>query len=192
VRRLNDLTTQFLNFAREAPLCLAEIDLAELCAELCAHLRRQHPNQQSLRIHNQATQSVRILADRDRLRQVLLNLTQNAVQAMDEQGDVRIAAMPLPDGGAELQVADSGPGISDEQLRVLFTPFRTTKPTGTGLGLVVCRRIVEQHGGSISVATAAAENPASGVPQVGTCFLIRLPGKPPRQSTAQTPASGSA
>jgi signal transduction histidine kinase len=192
VRRLNDLTTQFLNFAREAPLCLAEIDLAELCAELCAHLRRQHPNQQSLRIHNQATQPVHILADRDRLRQVLLNLTQNAVQAMDEQGDVRIAAMPLPDGGAELQVADSGPGISDEQLRVLFTPFRTTKPTGTGLGLVVCRRIVEQHGGSISVATAAAENPASGVPQVGTCFLIRLPGKPPRQSTAQTPASGSA
>lgn len=192
VRRLNDLTTQFLNFAREAPLSLAEIDLVELCAELCAHLRRQHADPQALRIHNEASQPVHIVADRDRLRQVLLNLTQNAVQAMDGKGELRVAAKPLPDGGAELQVEDSGPGISEEQLRVLFTPFRTTKPTGTGLGLVVCRRIVEQHGGSISVATAAADCPPQPTATRGARFLIRLPAQPPRQSTTHSPASAGA
>lgn len=191
VRRLNDLTTQFLNFAREAPLCLAEIDLAELCAELCTHLRRQHSDAQALRIHNEAGQPVRILADRDRLRQVLLNLTQNAVQAMDQQGEVRLAAKPLAGGGAELEVADTGPGISEEQLRVLFTPFRTTKPTGTGLGLMVCRRIIEQHGGSICVATRETESPPSPGPGRGARFLIRLPAQPP-QPAANQPASGSA
>ena len=189
VRRLNDLTTQFLNFAREAPLSLAEIDLSELCAELCTHLRRQHAQSPTLRIHNSTQQPVRVLADRDRLRQVLLNLTQNAVQAMDEKGEVRIAAKPLPDGGAELQVEDSGPGISEEQLRVLFMPFRTTKPTGTGLGLVVCRRIVEQHGGSISVATAAARPPRPDQAKTGACFLIRLPAQPPSRDEGAAASS---
>ena len=126
---------------------------------------------------------MRIHGDRDRLRQVLLNLTQNAVQAMDGRGELRLSARRLPDGGAELRVADSGPGIRGEQLRVLFMPFRTTKPTGTGLGLVVCRRIVEQHGGSISVATSAAAESTGEAALPGACFILRLPAQPPASAS---------
>lgn len=179
VRRLNELTTQFLNFAKETPLSVAEIDLRELCVDLCAHLRRQYPDTSALHIECLGDQSVPVQGDRDRLRQVLLNLTQNAVQAMDGRGVLRVSAHPLPDGGGELRVADSGPGIRGEQLRVLFMPFRTTKPTGTGLGLVVCRRIVEQHGGSISVATPAAADTEIEKQLPGACFILRLPAQPP-------------
>jgi len=183
VRRLNDLTTQFLSFAKETPLLIAELDLSELCRELGTDLRRQHPDASALRIRCLGDDAVRIHGDRDRLRQVLLNLTQNAVQAMDGRGELRLSARRLPDGGAELRVADSGPGIRGEQLRVLFMPFRTTKPTGTGLGLVVCRRIVEQHGGSISVATSAAAESTGEAALPGACFILRLPAQPPASAS---------
>lgn len=184
VRRLSELTTQFLNFAKETPLCVSEFDLGDLCSELCAHLRRQFPDENTLRIDCQADGPVRVQADRDRLRQVLLNLTQNAVQAMDGHGELRVSMHRLSDGGGELRVADSGPGIRGDQLRVLFLPFHTTKPTGTGLGLAVCRRIVEQHGGSISVATPAAVEAEAEPRLQGACFVIRLPAQPPASAGA--------
>ena len=188
VRRLNELTTQFLNFAKETPLSIAELDLRELSAEVCAHMARQQAHVDALHIECVGDQAVRLYGDRDRLRQVLLNLTQNAVQAMDGRGELRISTHGLPDGGGELRVADSGPGIRGEQLRALFMPFRTTKPTGTGLGLVVCRRIIEQHGGSIGVATPAVAESAAEKQLSGACFVIRLPARPPT-STSQAASS---
>jgi len=104
-------------------------------------------------------------ADREMVRRALLNLVLNAVDAMPDGGRLELAA----DGDGsrlELAVADSGPGLSEENLGRIFEPFVTTKQGGTGLGLTIVERIAEVHGG-----TVAAEN----VPGQGARFTLSIP-----------------
>jgi two-component system sensor histidine kinase DctS len=120
----------------------------------------------------------RVLCDRTMVEQVLLNLARNAMQAMDEAGVARpalllqVRAAGRRDPGKrwlEFSVADVGPGIPEEVDRRLFTPFFTTKAEGMGLGLSLCRTVVEQHGGSLVHE--------ANVPQ-GTIFRFTLPAEP--------------
>ncbi len=109
-----------------------------------------------------------ILADREQLQQVLLNLVTNAVQAIEGasgQGRVTVTARLAGDAVA-LEVADDGPGIPEENLGELFTPYFTTKEEGTGLGLAICHRIVSEHRGRIEVESHAGQ---------GTRFTVVLP-----------------
>lgn len=101
----------------------------------------------------------------DRLRQVLLNLFSNALQAMPEGGRLQVVLSALPNY-AVLTVADSGPGFDHDALSRIFDPFFTTRPSGSGLGLTVCRKIVEGYGGSI-----AATNTSFG----GAEITVQLP-----------------
>lgn len=121
-----------------------------------------------------------VLCDRTMVEQVLLNLTRNAMQAMDQAGvrepqltiQVRRAAGggdPAAKGWLEFSVADRGPGIREEVKEQLFTPFFTTKAEGMGLGLSLCRTVVEQHGGFLGFEP--------NVPQ-GTIFRFTLPASP--------------
>ena len=96
------------------------------------------------------------MADADRLKQVTLNLVLNGADAMPDGGPLHVAAARAraADGSAEgvaVSVADAGAGLSDEARRHAFDPFFSTKPEGAGLGLTVCHRIVEEHGGTIAV-----------------------------------------
>jgi nitrogen fixation/metabolism regulation signal transduction histidine kinase len=112
-----------------------------------------------------------VMADAGRLRQVLLNLVRNAQEAHpDGRPRLRIALAPAQrddQTGVALTLTDNGPGFADEVLERIFEPYVTTKPRGTGLGLAIVRRIVDDHGGVISVA-----NVDSGGGQV----RIWLPG----------------
>jgi signal transduction histidine kinase len=181
VARLSNLTTQFLQFSADPPISVASLDLGELCSELCVRLRREHPDEETLRIYREGDASVPLRGDADRLRQVLLNLAQNAVQAMEGRGELTLLARRLPGGGGEVQVKDSGPGVSEERKKLLFVPFKTSKPSGTGLGLVVCKRIVEKHGGELTLLDPPPPPPPkNGAEQPsGACFLVRLPAEPP-------------
>jgi signal transduction histidine kinase len=91
----------------------------------------------------------------DRLRQILLNLFSNAIQAMTDGGELQVM---LADDGerATLLIVDNGPGFAKEDLAKAFDPFYTTRSSGTGLGLAVCRKIVEGYGGDITAANGAA------------------------------------
>jgi len=119
------------------------------------------------------------LCDRTMVEQVLLNLARNAMQAMDLPGlrerellfRVRRAASAEGNRWLEFAVVDGGPGIPDEVARQLFTPFYTTKTEGMGLGLSLCRTVVEQHGGYLDFTPR--------VPQ-GTVFRFTLPAAPDR------------
>ncbi len=113
-----------------------------------------------------------IMADGDRLSQVLINLINNAVQASESEPEVEVEVGPGPGGGVLLKVRDEGGGILPQIKDKLFTPFYTTKSTGTGLGLPVARRIVEEHGGSIELI----DND-----QGGTTVRILLPPPPALQ-----------
>ncbi len=109
-----------------------------------------------------------VLADRVQIQQVVLNLMRNAIDAMEEAGrrDLLVKIVPAEDGMALISVADSGPGISPDIADRLFQPFVTTQPAGMGVGLSICRTIVEAHGGRIWVEA----NPTGG-----TIFRFTLP-----------------
>jgi signal transduction histidine kinase len=107
-----------------------------------------------------------VTADPDMLRRAVLNLALNAVDAMPEGGELVVTAFHGRRGGFELEIADSGPGLSQEQLARAFEPFYTTKSTGTGLGLAIVQRIAEAHGGRVT---------AVNCPQGGAAFTIALP-----------------
>ena len=109
-----------------------------------------------------------VVADRDRIKQVLLNLVLNALQAMPGGGTLTLEA-GLSGGGVTLAVMDTGSGIPSEVLPRLFEPYVTTKVKGLGLGLAIARRIVEAHGGRIE-----AENRPEG----GSRFRVTLPLAP--------------
>src|SRR5262249_5287158 len=111
---------------------------------------------------------VRGFADPAQLRTVLVNLYLNALDAMPRGGRLEVALETSPKAGVCLTVADTGGGIAPEMAGRLFTPFTIDKPTRTGLGLRISRRIVEEHGGRLTAANR---------PGGGACFVITLPAE---------------
>jgi two-component system sensor kinase FixL len=124
-----------------------------------------------------------ILVDNVQIQQVVLNLVRNAVEAMEavERRELTIATRAIrSDNIAEVRISDSGPGIAPEIADRLFRPFVTTKSAGMGLGLSICREIIEAHQGSL----AAIPNPSGG-----TVFRLTLPMPP--AALAQEVVGGS-
>jgi signal transduction histidine kinase len=111
---------------------------------------------------------VEMAADRHRLEQVLLNLVLNAIRATPEGGRIKIEGRLTAEGIAII-VADTGSGIPSERLEKIFDPGFSTRTGSPGLGLTVCRKIVEQHGGSIAVSSRPGE---------GTAFTVQFPLEP--------------
>ena len=99
------------------------------------------------------------------IKQLILNLCRNAMEAMEDKGQLTIITSVV-ENGIELHVSDTGPGISSEEQAKLFQPFYTTKSKGTGLGLALCQSILDKHGGKISVRSELG---------VGTTFIVLLP-----------------
>jgi signal transduction histidine kinase len=117
--------------------------------------------------------------DEEQLRQVLMNLVNNAEEAMRGGGEVRVVtrrrAAAAGAGYVEIAVQDQGPGIPQDVLKHLFVPFFTTKPRGTGLGLAISQRMVQAMGGQIEVTSQPGE---------GSTFTILLPAFEPAQVRA--------
>jgi signal transduction histidine kinase len=121
----------------------------------------------------------RIPADRAQLFQVIENLTRNAVQAMPEGGGLSLSSSVSPECWI-LQISDTGPGIPPELQASVFEPLVTTKATGTGLGLALCKRIVDAHGGALILESR---------PREGTTFRMELPLHVPEAQPPSPPAS---
>ena len=119
---------------------------------------------------------VLIVADTEQLQQVILNLLINAVYAVQDRGTIRIATSATADDSIQIAVSDDGEGIAEPDLEKIFLPFFTTKPEGTGLGLPICKRLIEQQNGAISVVRN---------PEGGSTFTIHLPVEQVREVSVQ-------
>src|SRR6266545_1035648 len=168
--RLNRVVQDFLQLARpvevEQGTCNLTAELREVAALVSAEAASRGI---ALRLSPAGLLQVR--GDREKLRQVFLNLVLNAVQATPRGGSIDIAATAVPAGeGAspsiEIVFADTGEGMEPTVLGRIFEPFFTTKEGGTGLGLAIAQKIIESHGGSIEVES---------VPGKGTVFRVTLP-----------------
>ena len=104
-------------------------------------------------------------ADKDMMERVFLNLALNGIQAMEKGGTLKVSTKKTK-GFVEVSFKDTGVGMSKENMKKLFTPFFTTKAKGMGMGLAICKRLVDSHGGSIKVESKEGK---------GTTFTVRLP-----------------
>ena len=157
----NKIVNDLLDYSREIHLEAKEYSPRKLLEESLAMV--SVPD--TIEIVNQIDEKPHLMVDLTKIKRVLINLIKNAVEAMPNVGKLTLYGKKV--GGLfEISVADTGPGISDEVLPKLFTPLFTTKAQGMGFGLAICKRIVEAHGGTITVKTATGE---------GTTFKITLP-----------------
>jgi len=165
LRRLDDLVTRFLAYARPHPPALRLVESGRVVEQVVALLRPELERQGVSARVDPASAWPPLSVDPEQIQQVLLNVLLNAVQASPRGSTVRVHSRTEPRFLA-IDVSDEGPGIPEEHLSQVFDPFFTTKPRGTGLGLAVSARIVNAHHGSID-ARRNAEH--------GTTVSIRLP-----------------
>ena len=161
--KLNDLCSEFLEFAKPAELNLRHVNLAEVVENVVALHRREFEKAGVTLKFEVAPGIHSILADAPKLERVLHNLLLNALQACERGGQVLVRA-----GFDDFEVIDDGAGMSASTIENLFTPFFTTKTKGTGLGLATVRKIVDAHGGTISVESSVGK---------GTTFRVDLKRK---------------
>ncbi len=180
ITRLEKLIQSFLDFARPPQAAKKILDVRSLVDQAVGLVAGRASRIGARVVYSPPPEAVWAEVDPDLFRQVLLNLLLNALEAVRPGGAVGVAAANDADGGLSLRVTDDGCGLPAGLGDRIFAPFITTKELGLGLGLSVCKRIVEAHGGSI-----AAANRAEG----GAVFTVRLP--PPQGSFSRDP-EGSA
>jgi two-component system, NtrC family, sensor histidine kinase PilS len=162
--RLNGIIRDFLEYARPVPLSRAPVNVAEIIDEVLVLLEhRATPG--TLKIVREFPPSIVWSVDRQQFRQAVWNLALNGLQAMPDGGELRVTTTRTG-GRLFLRIADTGEGIPTADLGHIFEPFFSTKPAGSGLGLALVHRVVQDHGGEIEVQSR---------PGNGTTFTVTLP-----------------
>lgn len=166
IARLDRVVQGFLRFVRPQELRPRPVDAAALFRDV-TELVQAEAGQAGVRLEGiTAPGTPPVMADRDLLQQALLNLIQNAIQAMPEGGAVTLRAAPTPEGAVEVRVEDQGVGIPEEDLDRVFRLYYTTRPDGSGIGLALVYRTIQMHGGTIRLESAVGR---------GTTVIITLP-----------------
>lgn len=158
-RRIKNLVEELLSYGRPSKLNLSEFDLKGLIEEVKVHiLARAKDIAFTIEI-----EPTKLKADRDKLIQVLLNILDNAIGARCSHIDITTEKM---DSMIKIAISDDGEGIQKEYIDRIFEPFFTTKKDGTGIGLAICKKIIEDHGGSIDILSNSNK---------GTTVFLSLP-----------------
>jgi two-component system sensor histidine kinase PilS (NtrC family) len=162
--RLNDILRDFLEYARPAPLQRARTNVIESIDEVLVLLEHRAAVG-TLKIAREFAPSLEWVVDPQQFRQAVWNLCLNAVQAMPDGGELRVLAA-VTGGQLEVRVSDTGEGIAHDNLSHVFEPFFSTKSDGSGLGLALVHRVMQDHGGDVRVESA---------PGAGSVFTLRFP-----------------
>lgn len=167
VQRIKRIVSNLLDFARPSRPVFASLEMNDIVQEVLT-LARKQLEQACIQVETRLEARQRCKGSADQLKQVLLNLVINAMEAMPNGGVLSISTADVLDNGqpcVQLIVADTGVGIPQSRLRQIFDPFFSTKPNGTGLGLAISHSIVTAHGGQIQVESQPNQ----------TSFTICLP-----------------
>jgi signal transduction histidine kinase len=169
IDRISEIIQALLNIARPRELVRVPVALGEVVETSLAFLSEKL-GRRGVEVERSLGRVPEVLGDPDKLQQLFLNLFLNAIDAMPDGGTLSVR-LRRKGAGTEIAISDTGFGIAAEDLEHVFEPFYTTKPAGrgSGLGLVVVRGIVADHGGTIEVTSATGR---------GTCFQIFLPKGP--------------
>lgn len=166
VKRLNVLIDDFLSFARPIPPQKILVGVNSVVSKAASHFIIPEEYDHKISLHTDLGSTPLIEIDDNQIYHVLLNLLNNAAQAIEGKGEI-ILKTDLKDKWVRIQVSDTGSGIQEEQKEKIFEPFFTTKAQGSGLGLAIVKKIVEKnHNGHITVSDSAGG---------GTIFEIFLP-----------------
>jgi two-component system sensor histidine kinase PilS (NtrC family) len=174
--RLNKIITDFLLYTRPARLELKRFDIISLINEVIWILKTS-PKAERIEINRMGPPKVEIVADESQLKQVFLNLGYNALEAMSEtskEGRLDIGVKEEA-GNIIITFSDTGPGIKKEDHEKIFYPFYSTKEGGSGLGLSIAYKIIEEHNGKISVKPHRVGGGSNGCSSTGATFEIVLP-----------------
>jgi len=185
VEAMRDMVNAFSEYARAPQVNLSKVEINQLIVQV-ADLYPSLPDQPKLVLKLDDNLGA-IDADGIRMRQILHNVIRNAFEALDGRSDgvVEIVTHFVPGehgGQAEILVGDNGPGFAEEDRERLFEPYMTTKKKGTGLGLAIVRRLIEEHGGEVSVSAYTNDT--------GACVRILLPVENSKErpaAAAETP-----
>jgi signal transduction histidine kinase len=165
INRLANLLDEFLDLARPRQIERAKLSV-EALIEQVVQLQRPLLERRHIAFETYCTPGLEVRGDGNKLKQVLINLLTNAVEALQEVDAPRIELRgERSASGVRLSVSDNGPGVPAELIGSAFTPFVTSKPSGTGLGLAVVQKIASQHGGYAELVAR----------ERGTIALIHLP-----------------
>ena len=176
VDRICLLVNELLAFARPAPAELQHVDLNDCLERICLLLESQARGASVLLKFAGTDGLPSVTADEDQVKQVVMNVILNAIQACaDGGGNVQVSTSHSSNAdsvseGVSIRVSDDGRGIEPARLEHIFDPFYTTRSEGTGLGLSIAHQIITRHGGAINVSTEIG---------TGTTFVIDLPTEPP-------------
>jgi len=162
--RLNEILRDFLEYARPAPLARARTNVIESIDEVLVLLEhRADPG--TLKVMREFPPTLDWVIDPQQFRQAVWNLCLNAVQAMPNGGELTVTAETVG-GRLAVRVSDTGEGIAQENLAHIFEPFFSTKSDGTGIGLALVYRVMQDHGGDVSVESAMG---------AGSVFTLSFP-----------------
>ncbi len=167
IKRMSDLTVEFLQFSKPSAHRPALVSIQE-CVQAAVQLTESEITRSGHQLQLQGEEMpLMALLEKDKIIQVLVNVVRNGIEAMEDKGGGTLSIAVYPRGEFGLvDVTDTGGGITDEHLVRLFQPFFSTKSKGTGLGLSISQKLINEHGGYISVRSKVG---------VGTTFTIRLP-----------------
>lgn len=174
IDRLNELVGDFLQFARPAPPQLYPTDLSVTTREVVAMFAHRPEDETPIELSSEIADDLIIEADPDRLKQVLWNLLKNAVEA-SPGGRISVKAWRETPTSARIEIADDGVGMDEQTLAHIFDPFFTTKDKGSGLGLSLVLRIIEDHGGELTATSEVGH---------GSTLTVSLPLKIPLNPSA--------
>jgi PAS domain S-box-containing protein len=172
-RSLNNIVSNMLHFANPLAPTFAEVDFHQVIREIIGFMEPIMTQREVRVLERLEARNPSVMGDRELLKQMILNLVHNAMQAMPSRGSLTISSRDLPaapdlacSDGLELSIQDTGLGIPPENIERIFDPFFTTNRNGTGLGLSVVHQIVDRHAGVIAVKSEVNR---------GTVFTISFP-----------------
>jgi signal transduction histidine kinase len=178
VSRLDSIVTNFLQAVRPIPPAMKPVDLRKILSESIAFMRLEIEDR-DIAVDAEFTDSIpQVLGDADQLKQAFYNIIKNAIHAMDGGGRLRIVCA-VRDAFVDLRFSDTGKGISTEDMSRIMDAYFSTRPGGTGLGLLIGDRIVRSHGGELGIESS---------PERGATFTISLPLKHRRMRLLKPPA----